>query len=72
MRTNSAPDLSRETAVPLAGELRDGLGELGLDPRADVNQVLVYWVLGVHSLCTSASRIGARALSAPSGKMAEV
>jgi hypothetical protein len=35
-----SPNLARDASVAFAGELRDGLGEFGLDPRADVNQML--------------------------------
>jgi hypothetical protein len=45
-----APDLAAKASVPFVSELRDGFGELGFDSSADVYQVFVDWVDGVHAL----------------------
>jgi hypothetical protein len=42
-------DLTAEASIAFARELRHGLGERRLNPRADVNQVLVDGVVDVHA-----------------------
>lgn len=48
MLLNSAANLAAERAITLAGELGDGLGKLGLDSGADVNQMRVDRVVHVY------------------------